>query len=198
LNKIRFIGIVLALICIFCGMSYAKDASIVALSPHELGDQTLAINAGLMIPLPFLELNGISSPNQSVGAGGSLQFNSYLNSFFRIGLEVGIGFTFGPDFTTFLMVPITFKSTYVMNFDRFELPLSLGIGTNIVKYGPENILDFTLILKPSAALYYRYDSNLSFGLNLDWWISTEFPAVDYPNTIIGNMLVLSPSLFYHF
>lgn len=179
--------------------SFAREESIVGLSEHELGDQTISINAGPFIPLPFMEFDGTSyDANQTLGITGALHWNAYLNAFLRLGVEIGGSITFGPDMTTFLMMPVTVKGTYVFNYDRFEFPLFLGAGANIIKYGSENLYDVTLIMKPGFAAYYRYNSNISFGLNVSWWWNVEFPADDHNRAIMGNSLEISPSLFYHF
>lgn len=180
---------------------FAKEEAIIGLSEHELGDQTIALNAGLYVPLSFVEFDGtVSDPNQTLGGVGAIQWNAYLNSFFRLGLEAGMSFSFGPkpNRNVFLMVPLTVKATFLLNYDRFEFPFFLGLGANVVKYGTNNLYDVALIAKPGAAVYYRYNSNLSFGLNLIWWLNLEFPAVDYNHAIVGNALEVSPSIFYHF
>jgi len=212
LNQFKVTGIVFLIILCISGVAFAKDESIISLSDHELGDQTISINAGAMLPLPFLKSDGTTYPsNQIMGGAGAFQWNAYLNKFLRIGLELGISFTFSPDITaygldiwkmgdyvtTFLMVPFTAKLTYVLNYSRFEFPLSLGIGANIVKFGSEK-WNIAMIVKPGLAAYYRYDSNLSFGLNLAWWCNFEFPTPNEPNTIMANSLEISPALFYHF
>jgi len=199
LNKIKLTGLIFLLLFFIPVMGFAKDESIIGLSDHELGDQTLSINAGLFVPLPFLDGNGTSfPPNQSLGGAGALQWNAYLNAFFRLGLEIGISFTFGPNVTTLLMVPFTLKATWVLNYDRFEFPLSLGVGADIIKFGSGDILNVALIAKPGVAAYYRYDSNLSFGLNVAWWWNLEFPTPDNPLAIMANSLEIAPALFYHF
>ena len=199
LKKRKLIIILIFSLCLVLA-SVAKEESIVGLTDHELGDQTISINAGLFVPLPFLEFDGTTHPsNQTLGVAGALQWNAYLNSLFRIGLEVGGSITFGPDTTTFLMMPITVKGTYLLTYDRFEFPLFLGLGGNIVKYGSgESFYDVALVVKPGFSAYYRYNSNLSFGLNVIYWWNVELPATDYDAALMGNSIEISPSLFYHF
>ena len=169
------------------------------LPTHTLGDQTLSISAGMFVPLFFQEFDGpVHSTNLSLGAVGSLQWNAYLNSVVRLGLELGGSFSFSPNARTLLMLPILLKGSYVFSVSRFEFPISLGLGINIIRYREWSHLD--ILVKPGVSAFWRYDANWSFGLNLSWWLdfqaATKNQAPDQAR--MGNFLEITPSVFYHF
>lgn len=176
----------------------AKEEYIVGLSSHELGDTTFSLQTGLFIPAFFQDFTGQihSSEKLSLGVTGAIQWNVYLNEAFRIGLEAGGAFSFGPDLTNFIMVPITIKAGYVFNWSRFEFPVFIGMGINIIKYD-QDLTDIGFIIKPGFSAYWRHDSNLSYGLNFAWLWTLEAPAQDYGG-VMSNAIEISPALFYHF
>jgi hypothetical protein len=199
--KVSKVLILFSLVCLFSGMFtgslFAKDDSVITLPGHTLGDQTVALNMGLFVPLFFQDYTGKYYPsNMSLGGIGSIQWNAYLSSFLRLGLELGGVFSFSPTPKSILMMPFTAKITYLFSFGRFELPIYLGAGINLVKYA-DNLYNLALILKPGASLYWRFDANLSFGLNCAWWWTSELPAANH-DPIMGNFVEITPSLFYHF
>ena len=90
-----------------------------------LGDQSLTINAGLMIPLFFnvlsdstIGVSGRTSTNLSLGGVGSLGWMAYLNNNWNIGIELAGMFTYSPNDNTFYMIPLMFKGGY----DIYLLP----------------------------------------------------------------------------
>jgi hypothetical protein len=175
-----------------------EEKTIVAISEHQLGDQTLSLSAGLMIPLFFQEFGGGHHPtNLTLGGVGEIQWNAYVSPHVRLGGELGGAFSKGPNKRTLFMMPLTFKATYVFNVSRFEFPVFLGMGMNIVRYKDWSHLDF--ILKPGLAGYWRYDSNWSFGANAVWWLDFQRVANDQEGEArMGNFLIITPSVFYNF
>ena len=196
--------LVLLTICVFALAAQEDDTDgqkVMELPVHTLGDQSLAISAGLCIPLFFQEFVGpdpYHATNLTVGATGSLQWSAYLNPFIRLGLEISGAFAFSPNARALIMLPITIEGSYVFQVSRFEFPLSLGAGICIVRYREWSHLD--IILKPGAAAYWRYDANWSFGANLAWWLDFQ-PVTENqsPNQArMGHFLEFTPSVFYHF
>ena len=134
---------------------------------YALGDQTLSINAGLFIPLFFLALDGsgVGPTHLALGGTGSIAWATYVTGQVRIGLEVGGVFAFDLNGNTLLMLPILAKGQYVFSLYPFEVPVGLGVGMNVVKLGSASTID--LLLKPTASALWIFDSNWSFGVNLD-------------------------------
>ena len=176
-----------------------EEKTIVALAGHQLGDQTLALSAGLTIPLFFQEFSGpYHDTNLTLGGTGELQWNAYVAPSVRLGLELAGAFMRSPNQRTLFMLPITAKATYVLGISRFEFPIFLGVGLNLVRYREWSHLDF--ILKPGAAAYWRYDSNWSFGASAAWWLDFQgtTDSQDPEQARMGNFLAITPSVFYHF
>ncbi len=172
----------------------------VAFPRHTLGDQQLGIGAGLLIPLFFQDFSGAyHNPNLSLGAIIDLQWNAYLNAYWKIGLELAGGFTFGVNMRTLLMLPLTLKVSYVISAGRFEFPIFMGVGINIIRYREWSHLD--IIAKPGVSAYWRYNHNWSFGLTLEWWLDFQYvdPAFqDVSQARMANFLAITPSMIYNF
>jgi hypothetical protein len=175
------------------------ERSVFAIEGHQLGDQTLALNAGLMVPLFFKEFGGEThETNLTVGGLGELQWSAYVTPSLRIGLDIGGAFARSPNDRTLFLMPITAKASWVFGVSRFEFPVSLAAGINIVRYREWSHVD--VILKPGVGGYWRYDTNWSFGLNLAWWLDFQPASADQPanQARMGNFLMITPGVFYNF
>jgi hypothetical protein len=177
----------------------ATDAAPSA-SAYALGDQVLSISLGPFIPLFFMAPGGDTSETRlTLGGSGSISWMAYVSGAVRIGAEIGGIFAFGPNKipsrTTLLALPILARAQYVLTFYPFEVPLSLGLGMNIVKYDTDVAID--LLIKPGASVMWIYDSKWSFGLNLAWWCDMQF-AADPAQSRIGNFLEVTASALYHY
>lgn len=178
---------------------FAADPAEPPPSQYSLGDQTMSINAGLFVPLFLLPtgtwLLGSSPPQLSLGGAGSLSWAAYVTPQVRLGVEVGGAFAFSPNMNTLLMLPIIAKAAYVFTIYPFEIPLSFGLGMNIVKYVDQSTID--LLLRPGAALLWVYNSSWSFGLNLNYWMDVQFSA-DPSKSRTANFMEASLSALYHY
>ena len=195
----RFFRLFAAAVMVVCVFSpaWAQDTKDVEPPPqYSLGDQTLSINAGLLVPLFFLGYDGsIAGTNLTLGGAGSLNWMAYVNSSIRVGIEVGGMFALSPNGNTLLALPITAKASYVFAIYPFEIPVSLGLGMNIVKYIDASTIDF--ILKPGVSGLWAFNASWSFGLNATYWWSMQFS--DPPSEgRVGNFLELSLCALYHY
>lgn len=189
--------LVLAFIAMTGIAGYGDEESVIALPGHELGDQVFSLRAGVILPLFFhdFEEYKVYSANSTIGATGAIQWNFYLTSYLRLGLDIGLAFNLDVNANLYNMIPITAKVTYVISVSRFEFPISLSTGLNVLNY--QDIYDLSFIIRPGVAGYWRFNANLSFGVEIAYWWLVEFPAGDNP-AVAGNFLDISPSLFYHF
>jgi hypothetical protein len=195
-NKLYILFFIFTLIITAGTICYGDEESIIALPGHELGDQGFSLRAGLIFPLFFHDFDGKTYPaNSSIGGGGGVQWNFYLNSFLRLGLDLALAFSTDPNKKLYNMIPITAKITYVLSVSRFEFPFSFSTGINIINY--QEIYKVNYIIKPGIAGYWRYDANLSFGVEISYWWTVEFSSSDNP-AVAGNFLNFTPALFYHF
>jgi hypothetical protein len=175
---------------------FAADAQAVEPSQYTLGDQVLSINAGLFIPLFLLPTGtGLLSgdpPQLTLGGAAFLNWSAYVAPRIRIGAELGGAFSFDPNANLLLMLPVIAKASYVFTIYPFEIPVSLGVGINILKYTDQYYVD--LLLKPGASLFWIFNSSWSFGLNLNYWFDMQMSS----NFRIGNFLEVSLSALYHY
>lgn len=167
-------------------------------SAYALGDQVLSISLGPFIPLFFLAPNGDTAPTQlTLGGTGSISWMAYVSGAVRIGAEIGGMFAFSPNMNVLLALPILARAQYVLTFYPFEVPLSLGLGMNIVKY--QDLATIDLLIKPGISGLWIYDSKWSFGLNLAWWWDMQFAAApNQDQSRVGNFLEVSFSALYHY
>ncbi|MGA2479968.1 MAG: hypothetical protein ABSG63_14550 [Spirochaetia bacterium] len=175
---------------------FAANAQVVEPSQYTLGDQTLSISAGIFLPL-FLLPTGTAllagnPPQLTVGGEAFLNWSAYVAPRIRIGAELGGAFSFDPNQNLFLMLPIIAKASYVFTIYPFEIPVSFGIGMNILKYTDQYYVD--LLLKPGASLFWIFNASWAFGLNLNYWFDMQMSS----NFRIGNFLEISLSALYHY
>jgi hypothetical protein len=190
-----------ALLVLACAAApvFAADEEAPSASQYALGDQTMSINAGLFLPLFLLPSGTIllqgRPPHLTPGVVGSLSWAAYVTPDIRVGVDIAGNFTLSPNANVLLMLPLVAKASYVFTFYPFELPLTMGIGANLVKYVDKSSLD--LLLRPGASFYWIYNASWSFGVNLQYWFDMQFntnPAL----TRYGNFLEFSLSALYHF
>lgn len=150
------------------GSPIVSDWSGLGYSLYSKGDKTFTITAGLLFPAAFIQKGGTALDNHvKVGGAGSLAYNYFLNPRVFIGGEVGGMFaaTLGENYL--YIISTGFRAGWQFTLGRFEFPVSLLIGGATQKY-----LDFDLygfFMKPSAAVFFRLNTDWSFGLNAAWW-----------------------------
>ena len=195
----RLVVLAVLAFAVAAGPALADDAAAPAVSQYSLGDQTMSINAGLFLPL-FLLPSGVvlitgSPPQLTAGVVGSLSWAAYVTPDIRLGADVGGNFTLSPNSNVLLMLPLVVKISYVFSFYPFEVPVTMGVGANLVKYTTLSTID--LLLRPGAAFYWIYNSSWSFGMNVNYWFDMQFNTTA-SNTRYGNFLEFSLSALYHF
>jgi hypothetical protein len=182
---------------------FAADAQPAAAAQYGPGDQTLSVNAGLFVPLfllPSYELLLAPSsygqpPHLSLGVVGSLSWAIYVAPQIRVGAELGGSASFSPNGNALLMLPILAKASYVFTIYPFEIPLTLGVGMNIVKYVDQSTID--LLIRPGASFYWIFNSSWSFGLNVNYWFDMQF-ATTAADSRAGNFLETTLTALYHY
>ena len=168
---------------------------------YSLGDQTLAINMGLFVPLFFTGgPDGITSTNLTLGGVGSLAWGSYITNDFKLGVEVGGSFSFTPNRRALLIVPIAATASYVFSAYPFEFPVTLGVGTSFSRV--DDLLKVDPFLKGGGGFYWNYSTQWAFGINALYWfipqIYTDRSPAGSGETRLGNFLEITLSALYHF
>jgi len=200
--KIRGIfAFLFILILFFSGTAsiFAQEEKPRPIEIYSLGQQNISLSAGLMIPLFFSSFDGeISSTNLSLGFTGSLRWSVHLNNHLMLGAEIGGMICKGELENMLLMLPVTAQAAYIFHVYPFELPISLGIGMNVIKYEDQSHIDF--ILKPGFSSLWKYSSSWSFGLNfVYWWIfQAATGSQDDSMARMGHFLEITPTVQYNF
>jgi hypothetical protein len=203
LKKLNLVLLVTLLIfCMSAGLAFAQDEQ-----PEEpaegpftvytLGQQTLAISAGLFIPLFFQSFDWeYAKTKLKLGAAGSLQWSIHLGNNWMTGIEVGGMISKDINDQSFFMLPITARGAYIIHFFPFEFPIFVGTGLNFVKL--EDVLNLTWIIKPGFSSIWKYNINLGFGLNVVYWWVPQFWLDDRSKGRMGNFLEISLTAQYNF
>jgi hypothetical protein len=200
LNKKQLFIILLILIISVC--SFSQDSQEKFLEPYSQGSQTFSINAGLLIPLFIL------FPNQSdvfvpfgdqlsLGGMGSLEWATFLNNRWSLGIGLAGSFAYTPQVNTQSLIPITANLTYHFLFNSFEVPLILGAG--FVVNQVDNQVYFGSIAKLGAGFFWNMDAEWAFGLRTQYWIVPEiYFGSNSEATAYGNFLDIGLSAKFHF
>lgn len=169
---------------------------------YALGQQNLAISAGLQVPLFYQAFTGeYEKTNLKLGGVGSLQWGVHLDNHWLLGLEVGGMFAASklasPGSQQVLyQLPITIKGAYIFHLFPFEISVFLGAGMDIVKYLEQTHVNF--ILKPGITPMWNYNSEWGFGLNLVyWWVPQPWREAPEQGRM-GNFLEISATARYNF
>jgi hypothetical protein len=203
-RRCRFASAAILMLAAAATPLFAADSPAAQPSQYSLGDQTLSINAGLFVPLFLLpgpvvllapSAGSGSPPHLTLGAVGNLSWAAYVSPQIRLGLDIAGDFTLSPNANSLLMLPFIAKAAWVFTVYPFEIPVSFGVGMNIVKYVDKTSID--LLLRPGVSGLWIFNSSWSFGLNLNWWFDMMF-AKDPTSSRIGNFLEVSLSALYHF
>jgi hypothetical protein len=167
------------------------------LSPYSLGQQTFALSLGLCIPLFFMDFDGgTADTNLSLGGLGSLQWGLHLDNHWMVGAEIAGMFSKSLQESMFYMLAVTAKGTFIFHVFPFEIPVFLGAGMDIIKYGAQSHIDF--ILKPGFSTLWKYNVNWGFGLNVVyWWVLQPWPENPGMGRM-GNFLEVSLTAQYGF
>ncbi len=172
-----------------------SDWSKVKIATYSRGDQTFVIAMGPLVPLFYYNSAGIQKTNINTGGTGYLNYNYFFTSHFSLGGEIGGSFSSTIGANMLYLVPFGIRLGYQFVLNRFEFPLALTIGAANQGYLDKGY--FGLILKPSAAVYWRFNPDWSFGLNADWWWLPQWFS-DPVQTMYGNFLGLTLAARYHF
>lgn len=203
--NIKF-NLIVFLMLLIAAFASAKEVKENFLEPYSRGNQTFSINAGLLIPLFILFPKGqpssndvfISLKNQlSLGGIGSLEWATFLNNRWTIGVGLAGSFAFTPQEKTHSLIPITANLTYNFLFNSFEIPVIMGAGFVVNKV--DNLVYFGSIAKIGTGLFYNINAEWGFGIRAQYWLVPEIYFGDMSdNTAFGNFMDIGLSAKFHF
>ena len=172
------------------------------LEPYSQGSQTFSINAGFLLPLFIL------FPNQddvfvpfgeqlSLGGTGSLEWATFLNNRWSLGVGLAGSFAFTPQENTHSLIPITANLTYNFIFNSFEIPIIFGAGFVVNRVDDQ--VYFGPIAKVGTGLFWNMNAEWGFGIRTQYWLVPEIYFKDFSdNTAFGNFLDIGLSAKFHF
>ncbi|QQO11381.1 hypothetical protein JFL75_11325 [Breznakiella homolactica] len=172
-----------------------SDWSVVQTPMYNRGDQIFGISLGIILPLFFVGDSGTLDNNVSLGGTGTLSYDYFFSSRFAVGGEISGMFSSTLGENMLYIVPIGIRATYQFTLYSFEFPLTLAAGV-----APQKYLDrgyFGMYIKPSAGVFWRFNSDWSFGLNTTWWYVPQWTSNKEEN-VHGNFLTITVGARYHF
>jgi hypothetical protein len=166
---------------------------------YDTGDTVLNFGAGLLAPLFNSDIYGNIIPygkQLAPGGIGFIEYDAYLNTHMRLGLQVAGMFARTINKNTLTMVPLTGKFTYLFDLYPVTIPVFLGAGFSFNKMG--KLYEFPLILKPGVGVYWNMRGKWGFGGQLVyWWIPEIHFRELRTQTRFGNFLEVSLGAVYH-
>lgn len=193
-------AVVLLLSSTFLLFGQELPDTVPAQDSYGLGDQTFSISAGVNLPLFIHMLSGTvepALPHVGAGAIGSLRWGTFLTNSVTFGAELGGTFAFTALHRTLVIVPVSAVFTYVLRAYPFEFPLHATLGVSFMRL--DNDLYIGPIVKPGASAYWSYNSEWSFGLQLEYlWVPEIYFGPLADQSAFGNFLSVTLSTLYHF
>jgi hypothetical protein len=170
------------------------------------GDQAFMPALGITVPALFIGESGTLAHNINVGVTLSLAYTRFLTPHVFIGGEIN-GMAASTKRSNLLyIVPFGVKAGYQFTLyqlplpfwmRRIEIPLSLTIGGAAQSYLDNEENYFGFFLKPEVSLFFRFNQDWSFGLNVNWWWIPQWTR-DPSKDVYGNFLGITLAARYHF
>jgi hypothetical protein len=169
---------------------------------YTRGDQTFTMSLGVFFPTVFLNYEGkqIDHHFNVIGGTGSLAYTYFFGPHFFLGGEIGakISSTLGENMV--FILPIGVRTGCQFIFRRLEFPLTMVVGVVLKRY--LNLDYVGLFVKGGASVYYRFNPDWSFGMNVDWSWYPQWPMEDGEpapkKNVDGNIISVTLSARYHF
>lgn len=186
---------------------------------YTVGDQTFSISAGPMIPLFFTSLAGEGFTPASAhfshlvlfdwsgsGAGldlgplnfsGTLEWGSYINNNLNLGGSLGISFLSTVNNRTLYMIPIMAVGSWYFHADRFDFPVSVGLGGAVLRLDEDSA--FAPLVKLGGGALYNYNQDWSFGVQASYVANAELYAGTLASSNqIAHYAQVGLTALYHF
>ncbi|HNQ96713.1 MAG TPA: hypothetical protein PKH81_01350 [Treponemataceae bacterium] len=164
--------------------------------PIRSGDQYIRLGLGVNFPLFFTGPGGVETDTKlDMGGAGFIGFSRFITSHLSLGGELGFAFNATLGENMLVYVPLTFKITYELVYDRLHFPLSLSPGLGLQSYKSRNY--FGLLLRPEVACFFQYSPEWSFGVSSAWDILPQWYDTSSDNRV-GHFVNVVVGLRYHF
>lgn len=166
--------------------SYVEDEEFIY-KMNQKGDQFIKI--GLMVNIP---LNPPTS-QLKLGGAGTLGYMRFLNNNLAIGGDASFSYMTTVGKNVFTCIPLMAKVMYQFTAQKFEFPISFGIGGAFQNYIGESY--FGLIIKPEVGAFFRYSPDWSFGINVGWNLMPQWTK---DSSYFGVIMDAGLTARYHF
>lgn len=137
---------------------------------HE-GDQFIKL--GLNVSIPIAPLNPFDDGHLKIGGTGILGYHVFITPMFSAGADVMFGFNTTIGDNVFNNIPIMVVGTYHPMWQKFEFPISMGIG-----FAWETYNNYTywpgLVIRPEVGVHYRIGDSWSLGVDTAYTFMPQF------------------------
>lgn len=173
----------------------AQDFSV---NPFLRGDQTIAIGAGLHIPL-FIAPGDTATgdrTNLSLGGDFSFSYQYFVARGLAIGGSIAGAFNGTVGGLSLFTAPLAFTTAYWWSIAPFEFDVGGGLGGYMMRHDGDGMLG--LFAKLGGGAYWRSASAWSVGLQTYFWLVPELHGGSYSEyNRTGGFLEVSVSALYH-
>jgi hypothetical protein len=168
-------------------------------SLYSRGDQTFNLSLGVVVPTVFAKTNGDIIPhNMIIGGAGSLSYDYFFGSHVFVGGELMGMFSYTLGNHMLFVIPINLRAGYQFVVQRFEFPLSLGLGIAPQQFKTSKSYDYLgLFVKPRASVFFRFNPDWSFGINTAWWWIPQITG-NSDESVHGHFFEATIAARYHF
>jgi len=164
---------------------------------YSHGDQTFVISLLTIFPVVFYNKGSVMKNNFSppVGGTGSLSYNYFLTNNIFLGGEISGAFIPTISNNMYYGIFLGVRTGYQFYIWRLEFPLNITVGMAWHQY--LNYKNYSFSLKGGGAVYFRFNSEWSFGIHSNWyWIPQR--TDDPSKNVYGNLDNLFFLYLFHF
>lgn len=171
---------------------------------RELGDQRINLSLGVFTPIANYTLSGIShAPNQSIGAGGALQWDFFFHPVFLAGIRLHGWFTLTKTNAGLFAYDIIAHVAYVPRVSRFEFPISVGLGFSGMSF-TESVVTYSkldLAVHSSFGVIWNIDTRWGLGVNVAYLLIPQLydgPTPPREHSRLANFIGTAIMVTYNF
>ena len=143
------------------------------------GDQYIRISLGVDFPMNFPDFSSLFQKDKSqlkIGGIGFLGYHYFITNNIALGVDVGFGFNVSIGSHVFNYVPVIFEGTYQFTKEKFEFPITAGIGFAWENFNSQHYFP-GLVLKLGGGAHYRVTESWSLGLEASYMFMPQFCAL---------------------
>ncbi len=205
----------IALLILHTGKSFSQEMPSpdepplpqVPMNQRSLGDQALAITAGVYIPLFTILINdwdavgyeaGAHPTNLNAGGAGALTYSVYLSNHWKIGFQFGGSFSQDINSNFVYSIPFLFKGSYEFHpWSQVSIPVFISTGISLNSWKDDNFL-VDWIINAGFGVYFDWSYEWSFGIDFKYIFIPQLGLENANERSIGNFMDITLTAEYHF